>query len=147
MKDHMTQKMFAYRHVVSFEETNVVGNVYYSRHISWQGRCREMFLREYAPGVLHLIEGGLKLVTLRVACDYFDEFRAFDEVDIQMRLHDVRQHIIALRFDYFKSDSVDLMASGEQTIGCMRDSESGLVPVAPPDELLLALEAYTSKKS
>jgi enediyne biosynthesis thioesterase len=28
------------RYVVGFEETNVVGNVYYAHHVRWQGRCR-----------------------------------------------------------------------------------------------------------
>ena len=39
-------KAFEYRHVVGFEETNLVGNVYYVNHLRWQGRCREMFLRD-----------------------------------------------------------------------------------------------------
>jgi hypothetical protein len=42
-------RAYEYRHVVSFEETNLVGNVYYVNHIRWQGLCREMFLRDYAP--------------------------------------------------------------------------------------------------
>ena len=50
---------FEYRHIVGFEETNVVGNVYYANHVLWQGRCREMFLKEYAPDVADLISDGL----------------------------------------------------------------------------------------
>ena len=42
-------RAYEYRHVVGFEETNVVGNVYFSRYVSWQGRCRELFLREGIP--------------------------------------------------------------------------------------------------
>ena len=33
-------RAFEYRHVVGFEETNLVGNVYYVSHLSWQGRAR-----------------------------------------------------------------------------------------------------------
>jgi len=44
-------RSYEYRHVVSFEETNLVGNVYYVNHLRWQGRVREMFLRDHAPGV------------------------------------------------------------------------------------------------
>ena len=40
------------RHTVGFEETNLVGNVYYVNYLRWQGRCREMFLKENAAGVL-----------------------------------------------------------------------------------------------
>jgi hypothetical protein len=45
-------RSYCYRHTVSFEETNVVGNVYFTRHLSWQGRCRELFFRDYAPEIL-----------------------------------------------------------------------------------------------
>ena len=43
---------YEYRHLVGFEETNLVGNVYYVNYLRWQGRCREMFLLEHAPDVL-----------------------------------------------------------------------------------------------
>ncbi len=34
------------RHTVGFEETNLVGNVYYVNYLRWQGRCRETFLKD-----------------------------------------------------------------------------------------------------
>ena len=36
-------KYYEYRHLVAFEESNLVGNVYYVNHLRWQGRCRELF--------------------------------------------------------------------------------------------------------
>ena len=44
-------RYYEYRHVVTFRETNLVGNVYYTNHLEWQGRCRELFLRDHAPEV------------------------------------------------------------------------------------------------
>ena len=93
-------RAFRYRHVVSFEETNLVGNVYFARHISWQGRCREMFLLAHAPAVLADLNRSLRLVTLNVACEYFAELRALDEIEIAMSLAYQRQHRIGLAFDY-----------------------------------------------
>jgi hypothetical protein len=60
-------RSYCYRHTVSFEETNVVGNVYFTRHISWQGRCRELFLRDYAPDTLDDLKRDLRLVPCRAA--------------------------------------------------------------------------------
>ncbi len=77
---------YRYRHRVSFEETNLVGNVYFARFVSWQGRCREMFLLDHAPGILAQLEGTLRLVTLNVGCEYFAELRALDEIEISMSL-------------------------------------------------------------
>ncbi len=56
----MTQPdYYEYRHLVGFEETNLVGNVYYVNYLRWQGRCREMFLRDRAPDVLADIRADL----------------------------------------------------------------------------------------
>lgn len=62
-------RAYEYRHIVGFEETNLVGNVYYTNHLCWQGRCRELFLREYAPEVLTELAQGLSLITTRVSCE------------------------------------------------------------------------------
>jgi len=62
---------YEYHHIIGFEETNLVGNVYYVNHLRWQGRCREMFLHDYAPSILQALEGGeLALVTIRCSCEY-----------------------------------------------------------------------------
>src|SRR3712207_8158792 len=79
-------RAYEYRHTVGFEETNLVGNVYYANHVRWQGRCREMFLRDHAPEVLDELARGLHLVTTRVSCEYLSELFALDEVVIRMRL-------------------------------------------------------------
>src|SRR3954465_1316984 len=96
-------RAFEYRHVVGFEETNLVGNVYYANHVRWQGRCREMFLRAHAPSVLEdLTRGGLALVTTRTSCEYLAELSAFDDVLLRMRLGALVQNRIALKFDYIR---------------------------------------------
>ena len=63
-------RAYEYRHVVGFEETNLIGNVYYANHVRWQGRCREMFLRDRAPEVIEALKHGLALVTTRVSQPY-----------------------------------------------------------------------------
>ncbi|MEO0971447.1 MAG: acyl-CoA thioesterase [Pseudomonadota bacterium] len=137
-------RAFVYHHVVTFEETNLVGNVYYAKHISWQGRCREMFLRAHAPGVLKALASDLRLVTLRVACDYFDELFAFDEVDLHMRLTHQEQHRIGLDFEYWvhRQGKPRLAARGFQETGCLRESPTGVSPTMPPAELMHALHPY-----
>src|SRR5258706_14329309 len=107
---------FSYTHIVSFEETNVVGNVYFSRHVAWQGRCRELFLKERAPTVLDDISAGLRLVTLKVGCDYFEEIRAFDTIQVIMRLAHLRSNRMGLDFEYRRIGPAQsaLVASGFQ---------------------------------
>src|SRR3954451_327867 len=109
-------RTYEYRHVVTFEETNLVGNVYFTRYLSWQGRGRELFLREHAPGVLDELARDLRLVTTRVSCDYFAELFAFDDVVVRMTLRAVSQTRVAMSFEYVRRhpNRDELVARGEQ---------------------------------
>src|ERR1700693_4739944 len=96
------EQYYEYRHVVGFEETNLVGNVYYVNYVRWQGRCREMFLLEHAPSLLDELRGDLKLFTIKSECEYLSEISAFDELSIRMRLEDLTQTQIGFAFDYVR---------------------------------------------
>jgi enediyne core biosynthesis thioesterase len=132
-------------HTVGFEETNLVGNVYYVNYLSWQGRCREMFLKEQAPAVLAELQDDLKLFTLKVECEFFAEITAFDELSIRMRLEELTQTQIQFCFDYVHlRDGIEtLVAQGRQRVACMRGPNTNTVPSRVPDSLRAALEPYT----
>jgi enediyne biosynthesis thioesterase len=137
-------RAYEYQHVVGFEETNLVGNVYYVNHLRWQGRCREMFLRDHAPEVLAELERGLALVTVRCSCEYAAELLAFDRVLIQMRLGAFIQNRITLLFEYWRQQgqATELIARGEQQIACMRREGEKMVPTPVPSALQEALKQY-----
>jgi enediyne biosynthesis thioesterase len=141
------QSYYEYRHVVGFEETNLVGNVYYANHVRWQGRCREMFLFEHAPDVLAELRGGLKLFTIRAECEYLMELTAFDELSIRMRLEELTQTQIGFAFDYVRVSGAEevLIARGRQRVACMRDAGGGAAPVRVPESLRLALAPYAGR--
>ncbi len=136
---------YEYRHVVGFEETNLVGNVYYVNYVRWQGRCREMFLLEHAPDVLDELRGDLKLFTIKAECEYLSEVSAFDELSIRMRLEELTQSQIGFAFDYVRvHDSLqELIARGRQRVACMRGLNGATSPTRVPEQLRLALESFT----
>jgi enediyne core biosynthesis thioesterase len=132
------------RHTVGFEETNLVGNVYYVNYLRWQGRCREMFLKQKAPAVLEDMRDDLKLFTLKVECEFFAEITAFDELSIRMRLEELTQTQIQFAFDYVKlGDFESLIARGLQRIACMRGPNTATVPSRVPAALREALAPYS----
>jgi enediyne biosynthesis thioesterase len=137
-------RAYEYRHVVGFEETNLVGNVYYANHVRWQGRCREMFLRDYAPEVLDELAKGLHLVTTRVSCEYLSELFALDEVVIRMRLGKLMQNRISMVFEYWRrtGEGEELVARGEQQTACMRQNGKQIEPTPVPETLREALRLY-----
>ncbi|MEU5313619.1 acyl-CoA thioesterase [Streptomyces sp. NPDC021562] len=136
---------YEYRHLVGFEETNLVGNVYYVNYLRWQGRCREMFLQQHAPDVLDEIRDDLKLFTLKCECEFLAEITAFDELSIRMRLVDLTQTQIEFAFEYvrLRDELEDLVARGRQRVACMRGPNTDTRPAKVPAALRKALEPYS----
>ncbi len=128
----MNKRSFEMLHLVTFEETNLVGNVYYTNYFSWQGRCREMFLRDHAPEILAALQAGsLRLVTAHASCDFVDEFNAFDEISIRMSLNRFIPYGVSLGFEYSRSGaSTEVLARGRQDIKFLQRTlakQSGLM--------------------
>ena len=135
------------RHVVGFEETNLIGNVYYANHVRWQGRCREMFLRDRAPDVIEALKHGLVMVTTRVSCEFMAELVAFDEIVLRMRLGELAQNRITMNFEYWRHSSAgeELVARGEQQVACMQREGEQAFPVPVPTQLREALKEYATR--
>jgi enediyne biosynthesis thioesterase len=138
-------RAFEYRHIIGFEETNLVGNVYFVNLLRWQGRCRELFLREHAPGLLCDLAGGCCLVTTCCSCDYLAELFAFDEIVVRMRLRALSRGRVTMAFEYWRQavGGEELVARGEQKIACMRREGGHAVPVPLPDELWEVIRQFT----
>lgn len=134
-----------YRHVVTLEETNAIGNVYFVSFFRWQGLCRELFLHQAAPTVLEALRNGrLVLVTTRSSCDYFAELAPFDRVLIRMTLGELRQNRIVMRFEYLRENEgrSEIVARGEQEVACLERHEGSVRPTPIPEELRAALAPY-----
>ena len=118
-------RSYLYEHVVSFEETNALGNVYFSNFLKWQGVCRERFLAEHAPDLIPQFADGLKIATLDCSCSYYWELYAFDRVLIEMYLGNpegmssgTEADVLRIYFKYWKLTEPQrlLAAEGEQRI-------------------------------
>lgn len=138
----MTQP-FVFRHFVTFEETNLVGNVYFTHYARWQGHCREHFLAAEAPAVVAaLATGELALVTVSCAVDYLAECFAGDVVDVHMRLASHASYRLVMDFTYHRG--ADVVATGRQQVACMsRNARGVLAPVPLPVDLAAALARYS----
>jgi enediyne biosynthesis thioesterase len=133
-------RAYEYEHTVGFQETNLLGNVYFTHFVSWQGRCRELFLRDHAPAVLDELAGDLRLVTTHVSCDFFAELHGLDEVVIRMTLARLTRGRIAMHFEYLRDG--ELVARGAQEVACLRADGDLFVPVPVPEPLRVALIPY-----
>ncbi len=134
---------YEYRLTVTYGETNALGNVYYVNHLAWQGKVREMFLLDHAPGFLERIGREFTMVTKNVHCEYEQELRAFDRIVIRMRLDYRGENTLRILFDYFRVDDSgqeERIARGTQELACM---DVGCNRPAPlPAELIEALRSF-----
>jgi enediyne core biosynthesis thioesterase len=138
----MNNKYFEYKHIVSFEETNLVGNVYFANHVRWQGRVREMFINQYAPDVLQALNS-ISLVTMKVSCEYYQELFALDEVIIRMKVINLTQNKVTMKFEYYRQkENLELIAVGEQQIACMKKIEHNFIPEKLPQSLYDAVYSF-----
>src|SRR5882724_9004875 len=106
-----------FRTFVGFEETNGVGNVYFSNYFVWQGKCREAFLRRYAPEVLEDFKRGCGMITKECSCVFQNEAFAFEDILIRMSLEKLTRTSVTMVFRYYRerSDELELLAQGRQT--------------------------------
>jgi enediyne biosynthesis thioesterase len=138
-------RSYEYRHRVCFEETNIAGNVYYAHYVSWQGCCREMFLREHAPELVAEFGHGLALATTRVSCSYYRELLVFDEVLIRMSSTAISPSRLTMLFQYFRvspQGEEELVAEGEQEVACVMRRGDQLEPRPLPEALREAVQHY-----
>lgn len=138
-------RCYEYRHRVCFEETNLVGNVYYAHYVRWQGRCREMFIHDHAPDLLDEFAGGMTLATIRVSCSYYQELSALDEVLIRMSAGTMSTGRLTIVFQFFRvlpDGEETLVAEGEQEVACVVRAGSNLQPAPLPTALRHAVQRY-----
>jgi enediyne biosynthesis thioesterase len=136
---------YEYRHRVGLEETNVVGNVYFTHYLRWQGRCREMFLHAHAPELMADLGRGLTLATTRVSCSYHRELEPLDEVAVRMSASAMTPSRLTMAFQYVRlgpGGEEELVAEGEQEVACMRRVNDRMEPAPLPQELKEAVELY-----
>jgi len=115
---------YEYRFKTSFEETNLVGNIYFANFVVWQGKCREMFLYEYCPDIVDRINEGLALITLDLSVQFRSQLFAFDTVVMHMSLN-------------AQSSSRLIMATA-----AMREVNGKMIAVSYPDSIFQVFEDY-----
>jgi acyl-CoA thioesterase FadM len=101
----------------SFEDGNVVGNIYFATYGAWQGRVRDRFFYELSPENFsglpdaELICANFRMTQLREAVP-------FDRVRVEMRLVALYESAADLSFHYFRvapDGSETKLAVGEHT--------------------------------
>ena len=111
-----TTKYYKYRHIVTFDDTNSVGNVYFAKFFQWMGSCREVITAEHYPELVDDIKRGFGFATEYAHVDYSHECFLFDKILIKMFVSDLSRTRIEFSFDFLNEEKNTLLASGKQAV-------------------------------
>jgi enediyne polyketide synthase len=118
----------------SFEESNLVGNIYFANYYLWQGPTRDRFFQSIAPEyyVGAGERGELRCEYVRI--DHLREAMPFHRIAARMSLEAVYERGLRLRFDYFRvtGDTREKLGSGVHVAGW----SIGALPAVFRDALL-----------
>ena len=119
--------------------------------VRWQGKCRERFLTEHAPGMLSGVATGmLALHTNQVGYELIQDISPTPEgsVQLEMRMTDLKSRLTVC-FDYGlirdprQPASIEWFASGTQVLCCKRrTADHHFTACVFPPEMLRALRPF-----
>ena len=107
---------FEYEQLVTFQDTNLVGNVYFSKYFEWQGKCREALLLEHYPEITEDLQQGFGMATEFAHMDYRNEAFLNDKVLCRMHVPELSRTRIAFSFSFYRKADLLLLAEGQQAI-------------------------------
>jgi enediyne core biosynthesis thioesterase len=128
-----------YRHLVTFEDTNAVGSVYFAKYFNLQGECREKLLAQFYPEFVHDVRLGFCLVTESAHQEYYGEATLFDTLVIRVTVTALSRSRIEFEFEFVHETDGRLLARGRQAVIWTNQHRR---PSIMPDKLFHATAAF-----
>jgi len=110
----------------SLQDSNLVGNLYFSNYSAWQGRLRDRLLHEIAPECFDLRQLGAQPECLFFSTHHLREAMPFDSIEAQMSVKAMYDGALDLWFDYYRVDMTgtrEKLAVGEHRIALVSTSQ------------------------
>ncbi len=128
----MERKVFIFEKTVYLIDTNAEGNTYFSRYFDWQGMAREEFVRTNVPGLVAILQSGVKMITVEAYLHFIQETFLYDEILIDVKTSNIKKASLDLIFTYTSKKTNHLIAKGRQKLA-FADATGKLIPI--PEEI------------
>lgn len=128
----MERKVFIFEKTVYLTDTNAEGNTYFSRYFDWQGMAREEFVRINVPGLVAILQLGVKMITVEAYLHFIQETFLYDEILIDVKTSNIKKASLDLIFTYTSKKTNQLIAKGRQKLA-FADATDKLIPI--PEEI------------
>jgi acyl-CoA thioesterase FadM len=119
----VSQQVFS----TSLQDSNLVGNLYFSNYSAWQGRLRDRFLHDIAPECFDLPKLGAQPECLFFSTHHLREAMPFDNIKVQMSVKTMFEGALDLWFDYYRVDMMgthEKLAVGEHRVALVSTSQN-----------------------
>jgi enediyne polyketide synthase len=111
----------------SLQDSNLVGNLYFSNYSAWQGRLRDRFLHDIAPDCFDLRKQAAQPECLFFSSYHLREAMPFDNIEARMSVKKMYAGALDLWFEYYRVDMAgarEKLAVGEHRVAFVSSSLS-----------------------
>ena len=125
----------------TLEDSNLVGNLYFSNYSAWQGRVRDRFFKDILgeqPYAEAHMQGGEFLCKFS-GTRHLREAMPFDSVEVIMSLREVYECGVKLQLDYFRISEGrrEKIAHGEHQAVWAKNASNGVKQASPLPKVLV----------
>ena len=111
------QKKFSCEKCITFKQTNVMGNTYFSNYVEWQGEAREkLFLSHPSAGAFLLANPNIFLITHSLYHKYISHSFFGDQLRIEVTSKDILDYSLVMVFEYWNVRTEKLIGEGWQKV-------------------------------
>ena len=131
---------FVHRRRVEFAETDMAGIVHFANFFRWMESAEHDFLRSLGRSV-HTKHGEHTTgwPRLKVSCEYLKPLRFEEEVEVVLRVEEVRTRSVRYGFVIRRVGQAEVCARGEVVAVHVRLEGGGLQATVIPEELRMQL--------
>ncbi|MBI4356089.1 MAG: acyl-CoA thioesterase [Candidatus Omnitrophica bacterium] len=124
----LENRVFVYDRRVYLTDTNLEGNVYFSRYFDWQGVAREEYFRVAVPDHMQILQSGYKLITVNAWMSYKREATLFDEIRIAIKTKNFTHTSFDMLFAFMNKKANDIIAFGGQKLAFAQNGKLVSIP-------------------
>ena len=136
----------AYRHKVQYYETDKMGFTHHANYIKWMEEARIDYLARIGFGYDKVEESGIMSPVLSVECEYKHSTTFPDEVEIEVRVQEIKGVKFVLAYEMVKVSDGTVCCIG-RTKHCFIDGSGKIVNIKKANPELYALLEGTAENS
>ena len=108
--------MEAYKHIVQYYETDMMGFVHHSNYVRWMEEARVDFLKQLDIDYLKMEKDGIVSPTVEVSCRYRKSTTFQDEVSISVTITEFKG--VKLKFAYMMKNALGNIVAEADSVHC-----------------------------